>query len=98
MGEDRCRLRREQELPPALGVVEWLDADPITGQRQPAGESVPVGRSEHAFPFRDGILTLAPERPERNLSVAVSTISRGADAEPRPEIRSVVDLPVMHES
>src|SRR6185369_15279276 len=77
--QDRFYLRRKNKCAWSVvtwknvSVIEWLDADVVTGQREFSFMLVPNCESKHAVQTLETIKTPFSKRSQQNFSIAISS-------------------------
>ena len=94
MAEERLGLRREEEQPAAVPVVERLFPQPIAGEKQPALGVVPDGEGKHARQTLDARFAVRGVRVEDHLGVAPRPEPTTAGLQLGAQLAEVVDLTV----
>src|SRR5262249_14256961 len=95
ISEQRLELRCEHQVLSIVVVEEWLDAQPVPGQEQPAAAGVPDGEREHAVELRQEIRTVLLVQAEKRLGIRARPEAVATPPEILSEALVVVTLAVV---
>ena len=92
--QQRFQLRRERQPLRGERVVERLDAEPISGQKEATAPAVPDGEGEHAVESLDASLPPLVVGMDDDLGIGVGVETMACVIKPFTQFGEVVDLSV----